>query len=474
MLNQDKQNYQAEETQLLKTILNYRFFNPWSYDLCDQYSLKNDANLEIYITNVCNQHCSYCYLTQFPDLYPSDCLDQELLLHNLQLLYDWILEKDYSIPKVEFFSGEIWHTEFGWKILDLTLQYLHKGLKFNMFLIASNFSFIFDDIARNKINYYIRAFKNCGHDLIFSCSCDGAIIEQESRPTNNGQIRDEKYWQTLFEFCKVHKFWFHPMISAKNVHAWIENYDWWESQCKKYNFHMKQCVNMLEVRNNDWDQQAIQSYINFLHYIITKYFDECNHDVATYTHRILHLRDSSERIDPELYESGYSPMNIGEVDSFLGCTIATDLTIRLGDLAICPCHRTAYNKYLYGKLVVQDDKIVDIDAINVNMAVKVLMSNLHTCYHGCDTCMFSLCCLRGCLGSQIENTGDPFFPNTTVCDFFKAKYAFLLSTYEQMGIIDYLRSFTPYEKDYDDANLIIKVYDQWVKEGKPYVMAPTR
>lgn len=70
----------------------------------------------------------------------------ETLLKNLQTLYNWILENDYCIPKCEFFTGEIWHTQFGLDVLDLTLQYLKKGMKIGWFMIASNCSFLLDEI----------------------------------------------------------------------------------------------------------------------------------------------------------------------------------------------------------------------------------------------------------------------------------------------------------------------------------------
>jgi len=38
--------------------------------------------------------------------------------------------------------------------------------------------------------------------------------------------------------------------------------------------------------------------------------------------------------------------------------------VRLGDLAICPCHRQAYDEYLYGHFVVENNRITGIKANN--------------------------------------------------------------------------------------------------------------
>ena len=51
--------FQKENDQLLYTILNERFFKPWSNS---NSKLWQTAGMELYITNKCNQHCEYCYL----------------------------------------------------------------------------------------------------------------------------------------------------------------------------------------------------------------------------------------------------------------------------------------------------------------------------------------------------------------------------------------------------------------------------
>ena len=43
------------------------------------------------------------------------------------------------------FSGEIWHTQLGLDILELTLKYIPKGLKFGSITIPSNCTFVNND-----------------------------------------------------------------------------------------------------------------------------------------------------------------------------------------------------------------------------------------------------------------------------------------------------------------------------------------
>ena len=48
--------YQQENNELLKFILNERFFSLWSEEEYNktQYNFSRSANLELYITNTCN------------------------------------------------------------------------------------------------------------------------------------------------------------------------------------------------------------------------------------------------------------------------------------------------------------------------------------------------------------------------------------------------------------------------------------
>ena len=44
------------------------------------------------------------------------------------------------------------------------------------------------------------------------------------------------------------------------------------------------------------------------------------------------------------------------------CTISYTLMIRAGDLSIVPCHRTSYQKFIYGKYIVKNNQIQGIEA----------------------------------------------------------------------------------------------------------------
>lgn len=74
--------------------------------------------------------------------------------------------------------------------------------------------------------------------------------------------------------------------------------------------------------------------------------------------------------------------------------------IRLGDLAIVPCHRTCYNHLLGGYFVKneEDSEIIDIKANNATSYIQ--MKSFNPVFSPkCLDCTYSDICLKGCLGS---------------------------------------------------------------------------
>jgi radical SAM protein with 4Fe4S-binding SPASM domain len=230
------------------------------------------------------------------------------------------------------------------------------------------------------------------------------------------------------------------MISAIDIDKWIENYKWWDMMCKKYNMDVDEVVMTLEVRNNDWTDEALQHYCNYMDFLLENFKEKYNNNVVSMTDSLFSLSGQG---------GGYVVYAPAEAETFLGCTISNSLTVRIGDLAICPCHRTAYNKFLYGFFKQNENgRIVDIQAVNPQMAARVLYSNLQLSSFGCDACQYVDYCLRGCLGSQYENMNDPFMPISGVCKLFKTKWSHLVKRFNEYGIIDYLQTISPYHPSY--------------------------
>ncbi len=447
IVNENQIQYDKEQTELVKMLLNERFFEPWRekyvyQKLPDNKTLLAESSLEIFITSTCNQHCSYCYLYNNKGLYPPEFNNKTLILKNLEILLKWIEENRFFIPQIELFSGEIWHNDFGLEVLEIMYQHLLKYRFTDLISIPSNCSFVMDKQALAKIQKYINKFREIGIIFYFSISVDGAIIENYSRPLNNGKEKTEEFYEDLFMFAKHNNFAFHPMISSYNVKHWIENYQWWMEKFEQYDFPLTALMT-LEVRNNDWTDETISQYCEFLDYVIEDTIKkDYKGDIQKFLLDFLALKSNDST-------HGYFPYALTEAHTFASCTVANHLTVRLGDLAICPCHRTAYNKYLYGKFVVEDERIVDIEGNNPQIATRILMTNNEYSSLGCDTCIYRKFCLKGCYGSQYENTGDPFMIIPSVCKFFKRKYDFLVKKYIDLGVYEITDKVTPYNLHFE-------------------------
>ena len=469
LIKQDRVTFQEEQDQLLETILNARFFRGWKRGRNVNYSDTPLGSMEIYLTSTCNQKCEYCYLVKHPELYPAEYNKKEIVLKNLRHLLDWALDNQFHFPQIELYSGEIWHTDYGVEVLDICLSYVKRGLEVEEFLIPTNGSFLRDEHQILKMEYFIREFRKHFSSLRFSLSIDGAVIENMNRPLNSGEQKQDEFYERAFMFAKKHGHGFHPMLSAKSAKYWIENWQWWKKKLHEYDLPMNYCM-ILEVRNDDWEDEDIEHLKAFIRHTIKEAVNFHDGDMGCLAEDIFAINQTyfTEHYGM-IYESNmpYVPLLIGENKGYHGCTVATALTVRLGDMAICPCHRTSYNKNLYGWFRQNEEgEIVGIKANNPQQAVNIFMMDQKAANAGCDTCIYAPVCLGGCLGVQMETNKDPFMLVPGVCKMLKEKYKCCFETYEEIGLFDWMRkNITPYHVWYPQLERLMDVWDK-IKEEK--------
>lgn len=468
----DKELFQQEQDHLLETILDARFFNTWHFK---DFSEQNDVpigNLELFITSSCNQECEYCYLVKNSELYPSEFNKHDLIMNNMKILFDWLIENNYHIPTLDLFTGEIWFNKWGLEVLDLIYEYVvNKGLWIDGIMIPTNASFLHDEQQTIEIQNRINAFTKRGIIFKFSLSIDGKFVEEETRPLKNGKTfkKDDEFYEKVFLFAKHNNFGFHPMLSSLSSKRWIDNFKWWKTMLQKYQLPFNYLM-LLEVRNNDWTQEAIEDYKKFVKFLVDDAMIYYNNDIASFCEDIFcvsqtYPMDNSKQLWGS--ETSYMPFCFGDEKGVHGCTIASHLTVRLGDLAICPCHRTAYNKQLYGYFKVEDNKIIGIKANNPHLAIHILMTDRNYSTIGCDSCTFSNLCLGTCKGQSIEGTGDPIHNDPTVCNFLKQKYAYMFDLYEEYGIMSWLENnISIYHTGYTSFKNVINAYHKYKEEKK--------
>ena len=460
--------FAEENNELLRFILENRFFKVWRdpSSQADPHSLWKDANVELFITSACNLKCEYCYLQRHGDgLYPKEYRDKDNILKNMRILFDWFLDEGFAINDLDLFSGEIWHTPFGFEVLDIVIDYIKRGLTFKRVVIPTNCTFLLDNNTMFKMQDYIDEFDSLGTRLMISCSIDGAVLESETRSLKDedkNPVRDNGFYEKLFAFAKKNNYLFHPMVASANVDKWIENLKWYTQQIRNYHIDAANPIMMLEVRNGDWTDESIQRLLEFYDYEIEQKLKACQNDVKVFSEFLLGKNGDN---------NGYVNYALPIAENQPGCSVSTHLCIRLGDLAICPCHRTAYDRLLYGKFDITNGRITGITAINPQMAIRVLGGNNKIDHHGCDTCPYNGLCMRGCYGAQYEYAQDAFMPVENVCNMFKTKYNHLIDKYDSMGVIDYWRNMSEYDIYYDYAQRLVREIDKiqtYRKGGKIY------
>lgn len=441
---------------VLDTILEKRFFTPWRQGRSGgPASLWPDSSLELYVTAACNQNCEYCYLVRQKELYPREAMEPETIKENMKIFLDWCLEEGFSFNQVDLFSGEIWHSPFGWEILDILLSYIRRGLRIETVMIPTNASFVLSDRAIAEMANRIEDYGAAGCRLQLSGSIDGGLSDGITRRGTDSRLTDEKntddFYDRFFSFWRRFGFVFHPMVSAENVKYWRENFQWWDERCREYGYDSFRDIMMLEVRNDNWTDESIEDYKSFLGFLIDKLLDErCSGDVKKLVDHLF----LTDIFNPG--SSGYINFGLTKADAFQGCTVSDMFTVRLGDLAIPPCHRTAYDELLYGRFRVEDGKITGIEEHNPQIASRILLQDSILCSPGCDCCPYNFFCLRGCYGSQREAGKDPFMPIESVCRLFRGKIDFLIDKYRELGVWEALEKVSPANARYEEIGEILE------------------
>ena len=444
--------FQMEQNALLQNIIN-PLYGYWQ-DFGDlwyngksiiDYKLEG-LTLELYITPECNQNCEYCYLVKNRDeIYPKEIRDHDTIINNLNILLQYYKSQGFAFPRIDLFSGEIWGYTLGNRVFDTILKAIQDGLYIREIVIPSNMSFLANEKTAKMVQQYIDKFLIEGSMIIFSASVDGKIIEEKTRPYVGGekitlQKKNDDFYDRLFKFLNANHYCIHPMVSAAGIEHWIENYDWWWEQYKKYqitstwhNFSM-----FLEVRNDDWTDEKILSYLKVVNHMIEKDMEEIYHNENIeefYCDKLKHIdyllinKDGTKTSKCATDKQSYLPYDLSSSNT-PGCTVNKMLCIRLGDLSIVPCHRTSYNKFIYGHYNIENNKITGLTAENINLPLYIYTGNFMGAMN-CGTCP-NVYCIKGCFGAQYEATGEILYPIRSVCELGYAKTLFLYYKHQEI------------------------------------------
>lgn len=429
-------NLQQERDKLFEIFLNRKYLNSFRKPAEMHGDNIGPMALEIFIKSQCPNNCNYCYLKKHEnDLYPIELQNNDLLKQNLQLLIDWYITNKFYAD-IHLFSGDILCNGFLFELLDIIYDNFIKdpfsNYKPKNIIIPEDGKFLNNQDLIDKVNQYIDKFNNnLQIKLIFSISIDGCMVGSDRNHTYS-----DEYVDNLFNFLIRNKLDVHPMISAETIEQWKENYLWWMDHAPDY---IKRELGALEVRNNNWTKEKIQSYLDYLNFRLEYDFEHIfNKDLNLFAHYIVGNNTSS--VD------GYNTFRLPRMtkeDKFqdwqgFSCTLTNHLCIRLGDLAIVPCHRTSYPSYVVANAIVEDNKITGFECKNYEILSAVHAWNRFT-GPKCRDCAIRHWCMGFCAGASFEDSHDMFMPSETVCNLLRAKINFLLIKYKQMGLFPYIK-----------------------------------
>ena len=415
--------YQEENNKLVESFFDHTFGKGYRHP--ELKESENFRSLEIFFNDKCNLACKYCYLQRFGDkLYPKELQDGKKLIENLGLFLDWLDEKEYVPNHIEIFSGEVFIQDAGWKAIDMILdRYKGREKKTEFLVVPTNFTFILSPDLTQKVENVLEKARDIGLPMGLSSSFDGKYCEA-NRPFKSGkEIRDDAYYDKVFQFSKKWGTGFHPMVYSEHIENWEKNWLWFQENFTKYRLPWRN-IYLLEVRNVEWTDKQMEDFGKFMEFLIRWTFKyPCGGDLEAYT--------------KFLFDGGYNILRnpLTSIGRGIGCSIQSAMALRLGDLSWVPCHRTSYSPFNFGHFKVENGKITGFEAKNTDMLTAMYSFDAST-QPWCEQCLLKSLCSFGCLGSQLEVTGDPFTPIPSVCQLEHIKVGAMLKAYRELGILE--------------------------------------
>ena len=241
-----------------------QFLNDYFYEPFRQ-KIEGGKYLELILSPQCNLKCSYCYLWPNADnLFEGCSYDKEKILSNLRLVMEW-MEHNHFCPPIDIFSGEVFAQSLGYDALEIIYEYqsrIDPEYRIPSILIPTNMTFICSDELTARVDDFRDRFASIGIKFYLSASVDGKYIETNRSYDCNididiNVVRDDAYYDKLFDYCIQHDILFHPMIYSRNIDKWKDNFLWFKENLEKRGASVWGTY-LLEVRNEEWTQSEIQ------------------------------------------------------------------------------------------------------------------------------------------------------------------------------------------------------------------------
>lgn len=408
--------------------------------------------VEFIVSPHCNLGCKYCYVNKhYKECYPDQMYNEDVVLENTMKVLKAYTKKGLA-PNIEIFSGEFFAQKIGYRMMEEFYQYyknLPVDLRPKQICIPSNFTFLCDDNLTQQIQDLMNRFAELDICFYLSASVEGKYME-ENRPLTKTLdipltvIRDDAYYDKMFEFTKPSGLGYHPMVSAFNIENWIQNFDWWQENLAKHDICWDS-IYLLEVRDGDtWTPEQLLAYQNFVRHIYMFAWNKFQGNKDDFFEWLFYS-NNVDKESPEIqakmekykcayWDGGFNLLSNPFMTNKQGisCNIQNYTGIRCADLMIVPCHRTMYPQFYLGQYEIDDDYNLKIKTYNAELAVTIPMIN-EKIYPRCGQCPVNHMCISGCLGAQYEQTTDLFTPMPTVCKLMYSKVDILIQCFQETG-----------------------------------------
>lgn len=435
-------DYQTENDELMDAFLQRTFYNSWKNPEIER--LLNFRTVEFMLNYRCNLSCKYCYVNRYGEqLYPSHSYaDEDKLLKNLEMYLDWMVKNEYQ-PNMELFSGEALVQRVGHKALHMIFDKMgNRGLKTRI-TVPTNFTFILSDTLTEKVEELIGKSRDVGVPMGLSASFDGKYCEsnrpflhdvasskQDDRTIWHWEYkgipdrRDDEYYDKCFAFAKKWAFGFHPMVYSENIEHWQKNFLWFQDKFMEFDIPFWNLY-LLEVRNPEWSVKQCNHLRDFMKFLVKWSWEgPARKNIDKYFQFVFEMRGFNILSGP-----------LSQTGRGMGCSFQSGLYLRVGDLALVPCHRTSYEQNTLARYTVDNGKISGLKAINPELMIGGIQANAE-CWPYCEQCLLRDMCSKGCQGAQLETTGDLYTPFPTMCRMEHAKMIGQIEGYKEIGILD--------------------------------------
>lgn len=383
-------------------------FNSFLKDYFWEPFRKGEKGVELIISPECNLACAYCYINKYASkIFESSIFENSNVLSNLDKILNWMDINKFVCP-IDIFSGELFAQEIGYQVLERIYEfYKDKEVKIGGITIPTNFTFISSEECTKRIENLLKRFDEIGIRVYLSPSFDGKYMEN-NRPYKKDldieldKPRDDDYYDKVFQFSKKYGCGFHPMLYAKGIENWIQNFEWFQQMMLKHGIDWSN-IYLLQVRNDGWTEQQNRDLYKFIQYIIDFAFEKCDKNIEKF---IRFLLDG---------QHGFNILSepISEHNRGIGCSIQTSFGIRVSDLKQFPCHRLMYPNFQIGQLV-DDKNTLKYETKNAELGLAVYGFSIKS-QPVCIKCPINKICIGGCLGSQYETNKEMFSPIKSVC-----------------------------------------------------------